>query len=217
MGRILILIGAIVAAGAAEGQVVLGQADTFQSGSLAGWGGGASPNNIASGGPLGSGDRYLRIDSSSSGKLATYNDAQWSGNYAAAAVTAIEADLRNEGSTNLLVRLVLHGPNNAKFSSGAVHLPAGSAWTHVRYELQVAGFTQVVPGATFASTLGSLWRLMIRHDADPPTSNGSNIIGRLGIDNVHAVPEPGSGIALGSAALLAIAAQRLKDTKRRQP
>jgi hypothetical protein len=67
--------------------------DTFQGGTLLGWGGGASPTNIATGGPAGAGDRYLQVTGSGAGGAggvpATSNGVQWSGNYSAAGVTAI--------------------------------------------------------------------------------------------------------------------------------
>jgi hypothetical protein len=173
-------------------QVTLNQVDTFQDGTNLDWSGGSTPTNIATGGPAGSNDRYLQI-SSTGGKLATYNLTQWSGNYVTAGVTRIEFDLKNLGPTDLVIRLVLMGPDSgmfgARWSSTAVcFLPSGGAWTHFGFDLISTNFVQTQGTSTFASMLASMDRIMLRHEpiASP---TGTPVTGILGIDNV-ASPAP---------------------------
>src|SRR6187549_3266277 len=93
--------------------IVLGQTDTFQDGTTMGWGNGpfAPPiTNFADGGPLGAGDRWIRMTADgggSGGRLTMFNDAptgQWSGNFIAAGVTAIQIDLNNQSAVSLSIR-----------------------------------------------------------------------------------------------------------------
>lgn len=166
----------------------LNQIDTFADASTMSWSGGSSPTNVL-GGLLGSGDRYLQI-SSSGGKLATYNIVRWTGNYTTTGIGRVEADLRNPGPTDLTIRLILFGVNGDRWSSNANYvLPSGSGWTHVGFDLVAANFTQTIGTGTFADTLGSMDRIMFRHE--PVISSGGTLVtGTLGIDNV-------AGIAAG--------------------
>src|SRR5438552_12086560 len=90
---ILVLLSATSATWA----VTFGQRDDFQNGTTMGWSeGGISPNpptNIASGGPNGAGDSWLRNIASGVGgagaKQIMFNQAQWTGNYVSAHVTQI--------------------------------------------------------------------------------------------------------------------------------
>ena len=83
------------------------QRDDFQDGTTQGWTtGGANPNPptwVSDGGPEGVGDGFLRVEGNGSsgagGNLVAFNSAQWTGDYLAAGVTAIRADLRNLGRT----------------------------------------------------------------------------------------------------------------------
>jgi hypothetical protein len=201
-----------LAAGSALGQITLGQIDNFQDGTVMGWIG-AAPTNIANGGPLGAGDRYLQITSTGGSgpgsNLATYNQIRWSGNFSAAGVTSIEADLRNTGNTDLVMRLVLFGANFDRWTSTAgVSLPAGGGWTHVSFSLAPGAMTQVLGSSSYSATLTAVERMMFRHDPAPPSATGSPIAGQLGIDNIRAVPEPASLSALGAGLLLLLKRRR---------
>src|SRR5207253_6291335 len=102
--------------------VSVGEIDTF-SGSLEAWfaGGGpmgqvpvGSPALVASGGPAGAGDSFMRLSADGSdrvgGRLVGMNAAQWAGNYSAAGIGAIAMDLRNLGNSDLSVRLYFEDP-----------------------------------------------------------------------------------------------------------
>lgn len=188
-------------------QVVNGQVDTFQDGTLMNWAGGASPTNIANGGPAGAGDRYLRLTSTGTGgsgsRIATFNDNQWSGNFLAAGVTRVEVDMANLGATTLEMRIVLfrfNSPISRFTSANSIVLAPGSGWRHLVFQLDSASLVSVAGSATYAQTITDVGRMMFRHDPGGPSAQGSPIAGQLGIDNVRAVPEPASLLVLALGA-----------------
>lgn len=176
------LLGVMLAT-TGSAQVALNQTDTFQDGTTMSWGGGSSPSNVPTGGPLGTGDKYLQISSTSS-SLATFNITRWHGDYLAAGVDRIEADLHNTGPNPLTIRLVLFGTSGDRWSSNtSFSLPVGSAWTHVTFDLVASNFTRTVGTGTFAADMASMDRIMFRHEPTI-TTGGTPVTGQLGIDNV---------------------------------
>lgn len=165
--------------------IVLNQVDTFQDGTTMSWAGGSSPTNIGSGGPGGTGDKYLQITSAGS-NLATNNLVRWDGNYQGLGIDRVEADLRNTGANSLTIRLVLFSLSGDRWSSNAsITLPAGSNWTHVSFNLAEANFTHTLGSGTWAGVITSVERAMFRHE---PTisANGTPVVGQLGLDNISA-------------------------------
>lgn len=187
--------------------------DNFQSGTLQGWSGNASPTNISTGGPAGAGDRYLQI-SASSGPLGTFNKVQWAGNYVAAAIDHIDMNLKNSGpnAVNLRIMLLTAGCDlggtacTAWTSTNATAIPSGSGWIIASFSIKEANLTRVLGSSSYSTSFQNIERLLIRHDGgtpSPPTSP-SIVSATLGIDNV--VPEPGlvPGLVAGAAMLGAI-------------
>lgn len=201
--RPLIVAAGFMLASIASAQIVNGQVDTFQDGTLMNWTGGANPSNVATGGPAGSGDRFLLLTSNggsgSGSRLATYNDNQWAGNYQAAGVTRIQADFNNFGATTLMLRVVIfrfNSPISRYTSANPYVLPPGSGWQHVEFFLDSTNLVLVDGSASFSQAITGVDRFMFRHDDGTPSSTGSPIAGVLGIDNVRAVPEPASIVVL---------------------
>jgi hypothetical protein len=197
--------------------IVLGQIDDFQSGSLQGWTGGSAMTNQPTGGPSGAGDRYLRIDSGGvGGLLGTFNMVQWAGNYAAATVGRVNMDLSNFGPdpVSLRVMIMTAGCSNgaggctAWTSTNATVLPSGIGWVSADFSLLEVDLTRVLGSASYATTIASVERLLLHHDAGLPDPPGipSPVNAVLGIDNVRALPEPSLELALsaGSAVLVSI-------------
>jgi hypothetical protein len=101
---------------AAAAAVIDGQVDTFQDATLQSWQSGSSnpnpPANIATGGPAGANDHFLRLTSnggSAGGRLVAFNNDQWTGNYLSAGVDAISMQVNNLGANDLTLRLILVG------------------------------------------------------------------------------------------------------------
>jgi hypothetical protein len=190
----------------------VGQVDTFESGTTLNWAGGALPTNIPTDGPAGAGDHYLRLSSNNSG-LASFNATQWTGNYLAAGITSVAMDLRNQGSTDLSLRLSLFNTPGGEFTTAtAIPLPADNQWRHIVFGLSAADLAYVGGGTgNLSDALGSVGRLHLRHSTGAPMGSGQNtpVTGILGIDNITALPEPRTAVLLLAAAACCVRVRRL--------
>jgi hypothetical protein len=198
--------------------VSLAQVDTFEDGTMMGWGvaGGtpgtvhpAPPMNVATGGPGGSGDAFLRVTSlggiGSGSKLSVQNGSQWAQDYLAGNLSAIRMDVNNFGPDDLNLRLLFEDlpaapgpPVNLALSAAAVLVPAGSGWTSI--EFPIAPGDLISPAGTASGALSNADVLRIFHNpaaAFPGPPNGIPAVNvQVGIDNIRAVPEP-TGVVLG--------------------
>jgi hypothetical protein len=203
--------------------VTLGQVDTFESGTTEGWvinllGIGnppaeALPQNIADGGPAGSGDNFLRLTSVGGGgagsRLVAVNLGAWAGDYASAGVTGIRMNLRNSGSTDLTLRLLFENPNGGPptdiaVSTNGVFLAAGGGWTSVLFPTIPAALKPLL--GSVADALSTTTALRLFHGTDP-IFPALPLPAVLDVDNIAAVPEPATW-ALWAAGALLLAAQR---------
>jgi len=182
--------------------VAVGQTDDFEDGTTLNWRGATgplAPANVASGGPSGADDNFLRLTSSGAstagGKLVAFNFDQWAGNYLAAGINAIEMQVNNLGATDLTLRLILRDDADLQSLSTVadVDVPAGSGWTTVSFPLTAANLTGPA-GSTFETVMGSVTELNLVHNDTPipHRQNAENIAALLGVDNIRAVgvPEP---------------------------
>ena len=206
---------------------LLSQTDTFDAGIL-NWSSGANPMHVATGGSLGSGDGFLQVSrpDSSPFHIAAFNKTQWTGNYLAAGITAIEVDLNAiTGSDALKVRLVLWG-NGGVWASSSLS-PVAAGWNHYSFGLTASELVFVdddvnSPAGSgggsglLADTLQNVTIMQLRHDYPSPTAPGNHpehISATLGIDNFQAVPEPSTllymVVAAGSLMLRRIRHRRI--------
>ncbi len=178
--------------------IVPGQVDHFEEGGLLNWraGGVGNPNppmNIASGGPGGADDNYLQLTSNGSGlaggKLVVFNSNQWAGDYLGAAITSIDMQVKNFGTTDLMLRLILTDSLHAQALTTVSHVnvPAGGGWNTVSFSLDAANLT----GGTYQTVISSVVELNLVHS---PTviahrSLSPDIVAQLGVDNITAVFE----------------------------
>ncbi len=202
------------------GAVGIGQTDDFQDGTTMNWHNGeiigTTPVvNVPTGGPAGAGDAFIQATSDGSGsggKLTAWNREQWLGSYLDAGVTAIEVDLRNQGSVSLSIRLAFkNGPGGDGSAPGylsqAILLPVGSGWQHFSISIALANLIAVnnpAPWSTFF-----IGEVRFIHAVGTTSLSGTNVVGQLGIDNIHAVPEP-TATALVAGGLLALSAGLLR-------
>jgi hypothetical protein len=214
-GRVALVTAAVFLATApARATPVLRQVNDFESGTpTQGWTNGHVPSNLANvttGGPAGTGDNFLRVSATGSGgaggKLVTFTRAtQWAGNYTTAGVTGVAMDLKNFGTSSLLMRLALQDTANNRFAdTAAFTLPADGQWHHHVFGLTAADLTRAQGSGTAATALTRVFELRIMHSASADFM-GDQINSAFGVDNITAVPEPGTAAlaALGAAALLA--------------
>ncbi len=201
------------------GAIVSGQIDTFEDGTTKNWI--SAPGNLVNvntGGPSGAGDHFLQITSNGNlgvgGKLTTFNLTQWLGNYVAQGVTAIELDLRNTGATTLNIRLAFKAQNlmnSPGYLSAPVVLAPGGAWQHFTISLLPANMTTVGSPSAYNTFFSSgIGDARIINEIGTSNLNGDLIIGQIGIDNIHAVPEPSSTALVALGGLLTVAAIRFR-------
>lgn len=209
---LFVVAGILALPAAAEAFIIPGQLDDFQDGTLQAWGGNAAPTNIPSGGPAGAGDRYLQLTSappSSGPKLGTSNFAQWSGDYIAAGITAIQADVLNTSIFDLELRVIIPLGNGGDFTSTLAQvIPNDGFWHTVAFGMTPTDLTYVGGNALNDAivTLQSVNSIVIRHQPGAPAGVGGapSVTGSMGLDNILAIPEPTTLVflAIGGAALL---------------
>jgi hypothetical protein len=218
MSRLVTVWGAIALVVAtsseAAAQITLGQVDTFQSGTALGWqqGLGANGLSIQNGGPGGAGDLYMQVvgtgDPGAGGRITAFNNAQWTGNYAAAGVTVIEMDLwaPTTNTQNLSFRIALKtGPGmTAGYLSPAFTVPDDGVWRHAVFQLSAVEMIAVGAPSPYETFIQSVGELRVLHSTTV-SLNGQAIDGGVGIDNIRAsgapVPEPVGLVSVTSVAL----------------
>lgn len=201
--------------------IVIGQVDDFEDGLTSDWGnGGAAPQPVnALGGPGGAADRFMQVTadgSGSGGKLVVFSRDRWIGDYLSAGVTGIEMDLMNMSSQTLQIRLALKQSSSiagAGFASTTAYaLPNDGRWHRAVFPINSSSLTQVgtIQG-TLADVLGGgesgMREIRIMH-SNGISLNGSTITGQLGVDNIRAIPGPGSAAATALAFLFAARRRR---------
>ncbi len=177
--------------------VTVGQLDDFEDGTTMGWaqgGAGPFPKNVTTGGPGGADDHFLQNDASGrpgqGGRQVMFNRDQWTGDFTAAGVIAVTADVINLGDTPMSLRLALdvdqqRGSRDRIVSTAAVEVPAGSRWMSVTFPATPDDF-KLLSGTSVANTLANVGYFRIFHNPNvsfPPPPLGSS----LGIDNIMAV------------------------------
>jgi hypothetical protein len=186
-------------AAAPAGAITLGTVNTFETDSTEGWHVmGSHPNPplvVDTGGPAGSGDGYLELTAiggnGAGSRLAVISGTAWHGNYLAAGVGFVELDAINRGATPLQLRLYLDANpglvGDEALSTVALSLPANNTWTHLRFPVTPGALT----GANPTATLQGVTEFRLFHGVDavfPPLG----VVALLGVDNITAVPEPGT-------------------------
>jgi hypothetical protein len=211
--RQLALVVAIALSAVPAVAITFGQFDNFQSGTFAGWTGGVALSNQPNGGPDGPYDRYLRLDSGG-GNLGIFNEAQWSGDYAAAGVTRVVLDLNNFGPNPVSLRVMIATPGcssppltcTAWTSTIATVLPITNGWVKVEFSLAEPDLTRVLGSGSYASSIANVQKLLLHHDDGGPSPPGTQMLvdADLGVDNVVALPEPWSGAGLVAGVLFLV-------------
>ena len=208
-----ILFSALILALSCSAQaIVVGQLDDFQDGTTQNWtnGGiqGVPPVVNLDGGPAGSGDRFIQVTSiggqGAGNRLTVFNRDQWLGDYIDQGITSIELDLRNFSDVQLSIRIAFKqeiGPAVPGYVSQAFILAPNSGWVHAVFSLSMAAMIPIdspVDYNTFFS--GNFQEVRIINSINPDL-NGDPIAAQIGIDNIHAVPEP-SVLALTALGVL---------------
>jgi hypothetical protein len=124
-------------------------------------------------------------------------------------------DLRNQGSVNLSIRLAFKETGNfgspGYLSSTAAILAPGSGWQHLVFTINVGSMIAIGGPAdfnTFFSTGNGEMRII--NEVGTTNLNGDVIAAQLGVDNIHAIPEPSTALLGALGLLVSVAAFRRK-------
>jgi hypothetical protein len=162
-------------------QISAGHVDDFQDLTVNGWmEGGVSPNPptvLASGGPSGTDDAFLRNVSSGSngagGKWIMFNQtSDWTGNYLNAGVAKISMDVRNSGATEVHLRISFNGNGGGISSDSVFTIPADNIWRLIEFAIDPAHFITLNIGGDAALTLSAVNEFRILSNPQPEL-NGS--------------------------------------------
>lgn len=200
-----------------------GQIDTFQDGTTQNWENGGAAGappvvNVNGGGPAGAGDRFIMVTSVGGGnpgnRLTVYNEDDWPGDYFNQGIMAIDVDLRNLGKTSLSIRLAFKmsdSPFSDGYLSDPFSLDAGSGWQHAIFLITPGTMTAVGAPDDFNTFFtSSIFQVRFINEVGDTNLNGDPIVAQLGIDNIHAVPEP-SSFVLAAVGLAGFAAARRRN------
>jgi hypothetical protein len=173
--------------------IMPGQVDDFENG-LSSWqaGGFTNPNrpDIQTSGGIDGDFMRLRSNGSfgSGGKLVVFNTDQWTGDYLDADLSAIQMQVNNLGTSNLVLRLILNDQAHGQTltTKAPVNLPAGSGWMTVSFPLDASNLM----GGSFNTVMASVTELNLIHSPNIVSTRSSspNISATLGVDNITAVP-----------------------------
>jgi hypothetical protein len=227
--KLLRIFTAIILLGVLAGPVraiVVGQLDDFEDGTTSNWANGGAPGappvvNVDTGGPLGAGDNFMQMTalggSGPGSFLTAFNRAQWLGDYVGLGVIAIEVDLQNFSKVDLNIRLGFKtdpGIDAPGYLSTPFSLVAGSGWQHAIFLINAGSLIPISGPADFNTFFSNgFGELRIINEAGASNLNGDPVAAQLGVDNIHAVPEP-SSVSLLVAGVLAFGALRRRARRR---
>lgn len=185
----------------ATAQVVLNQIDDFEGFTTANWTkvGTVLPNqNIATGGPQGVDDNFLRVQSPADGALLTFNNAQWIGNYYQSngpnKITYIAMDVRNSGSNIIFLRLsfrynVSTSQSERWSTINPIAVLPGAGWQTINFPIDAASVVRFSGLNGYATTFNNVQEVRILHN-DAPSWESDPIEAILDIDNIRARNTP---------------------------
>jgi len=197
--------------------VTLFQVDDFSNGT-AGWvEGNPSPNPPIATGIGTDGSPFLRNDASGSGgpggRMAMFNDLQWTGDYIGSGISAIRLEAGTFGPDTINLRLAFNGAGGW-FTTDAVPItnndPGDPQWQTLTFGIMPDDLIHVAQGSgSYTDTMGNVTRMEIYSGGDS-LSAGSLIRGEvinssLLLDQIRAIPEPSSFVLLMITALAALA------------
>ena len=203
-------------------QIQWGNVDDFTAVSAAGWSeGNPSPNPpVHNAGPgLDGAAGHLQNVSDGAGQggrwLMFNSDPRWTGDYTAAGVDKIIIDFDNRSGNGVdaNLRIALNG-GGGWFLSNDIQIADGSGWQ--RHHFDLLSLSHVAGGTGLLSdTLTNVNNFEILSAVGTPSVGGGgvlrgdNLVADFRVDNITAIPEPGSA-ALVALGVLGIGLRRRK-------
>ena len=181
------LIAAI--ASTAHAQPVPGFIEEFPGTSLGGFTGGSQLSNPGTGGYLGAGDGFLRINNPAVSNFGANSSLSiaFAGDYQLAGVDEIRLYLNDVGTDQeFSIHLSIGNPGNFWQYDTGFSPPNGSWGQYVVPLNGPAGWTRTVGlSGTFAEALQTADRILVRHDLPPYISSPNTIQGDAGVDHIE--------------------------------
>lgn len=164
-------------------QINLGQIDEFTDGTD-GWLRGTAID----------GELVLTADGmGSGGKLVTFNQAQWSGDYLSENITHIRMHISNSSNEDLFMRVALGNGTDANSgtwyaSTNAIEVPAGATNQVLEFPIAEAELSLVTGSSDYNTVFTNIATLRILHSASP-SAQGDAIIAEIALDNITALSQ----------------------------
>ncbi|WP_298758451.1 T9SS type A sorting domain-containing protein [uncultured Psychroserpens sp.] len=196
----LLFLSLLLTSSIALSQVMAGQVDDFEDGTVQNWviGGAAGPDdmpmNVSDGGPNGAGDNFLTYSSNGmngmvASKMVIFNaggSSQWGSNYISEGIIAIKMDV-NVTINDLNLRVAFQGSGTRICTTNAVAVAAGSGWTSITIPISPADFTVISGSSSVNDALSNVNAMRILSNDTPAWSTAVNAIeATIGIDNITA-------------------------------
>lgn len=129
----------------------------------------------------------------SSGKLVTFNQAQWGGDYLTESITHIRMTISNPSTENLSMRVALGNGTNANSgtwyaSTEAIEVSAGSIDQVLEFSIAEADLTLVEGSTDYATVFGNIATFRILHSASP-SAQGDVVVAEISLDNIEALSQ----------------------------
>ncbi len=210
--------GALTAACSASANIAIGSSSNFNNFDSGQWSNGVQTADpaIMLGGPAGPNDPYLRVTSDGAGaggKLTVFNNAsEWTGLWLTAGITRVEMDFRNFDPQNrtLYMRLgflTSAGQGQPGWCTNAFLVPADGQWHHAVFTITPETMTRVGNAYDWETAMQWVTQLRILHSITP-SPVGTNFASSVGIDNIIALPLPGTLTALAPCGMLLLRRRR---------
>ncbi|MEA1874390.1 MAG: T9SS type A sorting domain-containing protein [Bacteroidota bacterium] len=129
----------------------------------------------------------------SGGKLVTFNQSSWSGDYLSENVTHIRMHISNASSEHLFMRVALGNGTNANSgtwyaSTNAIEVLAGAIDQVLEFSIAEAELSLVAGSSDYNTVFDHIATLRILHST-APSAQGNAIVAEISLDNIEAISQ----------------------------
>jgi hypothetical protein len=176
-----------IVAGHASANVTVGFVEDWPGTDEAGWDSGAGHTNPGTGGTLGVGDGFERVERTFAAQLGVRSTStHYAGDWLRAGASKIRLAL-NDVETNEALSLHVAIGNSVNFWQYNVGFaPPENAWGTFEVDLTDSSqFTRIIGTDSYAGALQNTDRLLVRHDLAPYGQSPNGLAGQFGLDHLQ--------------------------------